>query len=174
MLYHPSLGPLWSVIGQKISRGSISSGSELELEIAELYMENLHLHGSFRILALQPMGPYKKDGRLKMSRHVGRAYIRNFAIHNRGVQRSSFKEHLYRMVHREETCTIILEGRSEVIIEDVTIRGNFELTVPDGMQARIISKDEDSFEVVMSPYRTPSFEYRITWDPKEAPKLDLK
>ena len=172
--FHPALGPLWSVIGQKITRGTISSGSELELEIAELYMENLQLCGSLRILSLQPMGPYKEDGRLRMSRHVGRAYMRNCTVHNKGTMRSSLKDHLHRMENREETCTIILEGKSEIIIEDVTIAGNFEITVPDGMQARLISKDQGRLEVVMKPYRTPSFEYQVTWDPAMVPKLHLK
>jgi UTP---glucose-1-phosphate uridylyltransferase len=172
--FHPALGPLWPVIGQKIRRGTIASGSELELEIAELYMENIHLCGSLRILSLQPMGPYRANGQLKMSHHVGRAYIRNASVQNKGVQRSSLKDHLHRMVNREETCTIILEGKSEVIIEDVTIRGNFELTVPDGIQAHLIPKSHDDFEVVMRPYRAPSFEYRIAWGPTGAPRLSLK
>lgn len=171
--FHPALGPLWSVIGQKVKNGTISSGSELELEIAEISMEGLQLHGSLRILSLQPVGSYKESGHLVMNRHVGRAYIRNFAVRNKGMQNSSLKDHLNRMVNRAETCTIVLEGRSEIIIEDVTIDGNFELTVPDKMQARIVATQGGHFEVIMSPYKVPSFEYRITWDPAEAPKLQL-
>lgn len=34
-LFHPALGPLWSVVAQKVQGGRMALGSELVLEVAE-------------------------------------------------------------------------------------------------------------------------------------------
>ena len=34
-LYHPALGPLWEVIGQKLRGGRLARGAEVLLEVAE-------------------------------------------------------------------------------------------------------------------------------------------
>ncbi len=47
--YHPALGPLYSIIRQKIRGGQMTRGSLLNLEIAEIFLENVRLDGSLRI-----------------------------------------------------------------------------------------------------------------------------
>ncbi|CAI7812542.1 unnamed protein product, partial [Closterium sp. NIES-53] len=44
-LFHPALGPLWSVIRQKVQGGSVAPQSEVKLEIAELVWSNVHVSG---------------------------------------------------------------------------------------------------------------------------------
>ena len=34
-VYHPALGPLWEVIGQKLRGGRLARGAEVVLEVAE-------------------------------------------------------------------------------------------------------------------------------------------
>jgi len=34
-LYHPALGPLWEVVGQKLRGGRLAHGAEVVLEVAE-------------------------------------------------------------------------------------------------------------------------------------------
>ena len=34
-LYHPALGPLWEVVGQKLHGGRLAHGAEVVLELAE-------------------------------------------------------------------------------------------------------------------------------------------
>ncbi len=48
-LYHPALGPLWSVIAQKIQGGRMEGGSELVLEVADAQVTGLALQGSLLI-----------------------------------------------------------------------------------------------------------------------------
>ncbi len=47
--YHPALGPLYPIIRQKIRGGQITRGSTLNLEIAEVSLDNLRLDGSLHI-----------------------------------------------------------------------------------------------------------------------------
>lgn len=49
--YHPALGPLYSIIRQKVKKGSLAFGSVLELEIADLYFEEVQIKGSLMIRA---------------------------------------------------------------------------------------------------------------------------
>lgn len=56
VLYHPSLGPLWSVIRQKLQGGSIAEGSEVVLDLAELRWQDVHVAGSLVIQAEQAVG----------------------------------------------------------------------------------------------------------------------
>lgn len=60
---HPALGPLWDVIGQKITGGRLAERAELSLELAEVALENVTVRTS-----LAPTrSPYKRppdgDGR---------------------------------------------------------------------------------------------------------------
>ena len=59
-LFHPSLGPVWSVIGQKLRSGSLSPGAELVLEVAEADVEGLHLDGSLQVEAENIMGDVER------------------------------------------------------------------------------------------------------------------
>ncbi|MDX8430621.1 MAG: UTP--glucose-1-phosphate uridylyltransferase, partial [Candidatus Algichlamydia australiensis] len=47
--YHPALGPLYCDIAKKIIGGRLERGSELQLEISNLLLENLHLKGNLQI-----------------------------------------------------------------------------------------------------------------------------
>ncbi|XP_012699951.2 UTP--glucose-1-phosphate uridylyltransferase 3, chloroplastic isoform X1 [Setaria italica] len=46
---HPALGPFWDIIHQKFVGGSISKGSELQIEVAEFLWKNVELDGSLII-----------------------------------------------------------------------------------------------------------------------------
>ena len=60
-IYHPALGPLYSIIAQKLRGGRLHSGSELQLNIAEVDLENLEVEGSLRIHADSIMGHFDKN-----------------------------------------------------------------------------------------------------------------
>lgn len=53
-LWNPALGPLWSVVAQKVSGGSLAEGSEVELEVAELRWRDVHVSGSLLVRKLSP------------------------------------------------------------------------------------------------------------------------
>ena len=55
-LFHPSLGPLWDVVAQKVQGGTLAAKSELVLEVAEACLCNVHVHGSLQVQADSVMG----------------------------------------------------------------------------------------------------------------------
>lgn len=48
-LWNPAMGPLWSVVAQKVAGGSLAEGSEVELEIAELCWKDVAVDGSLLV-----------------------------------------------------------------------------------------------------------------------------
>ena len=163
------MGPLWTIIGQKLSEGTIAAGSELELEIAEVSCHGLHLDGSLRVLANRPTG----QGSGKYSDMVGRARLHNVAIVNKGLKSRLPKEVLSAALERSESCEIILEGFSELVAENVTINGPFHLTVPDGKRAILHQEASGTVTAVLEPIAAPSWHYAVEWKSGEAPVLTV-
>jgi hypothetical protein len=164
VMYHPALGPLYSVIGQKIRTGSLTTGSELQLEIADVNIENLHVEGSLIIEAKHVMGHYL-DHALCYSHETGRCFLKNVTIKNRGIDTS--KENIYwkNTIHRTEKCQIYLEGFSEFIAQDVLLEGDYSITVKDG--ERMIAKQEGEKVVFYTEPLTqdaPYWSYAVTQD----------
>src|SRR5262249_16772921 len=44
-IYHPALGPLYSLIAQKVTKGKLAPNAELQVEAAEVQCKNLTLDG---------------------------------------------------------------------------------------------------------------------------------
>jgi len=81
-LFHPALGPLWSVMAQKIRGGSLRSKGEIVLEVAELAMEDVHVDGSLIVEADDVLGSAKGgDGK------GGRCRLTRVNVHNKGIDR---------------------------------------------------------------------------------------
>ena len=47
-LAHPALGPLWQVAGQKIRGGSLAPRAEVQLEVAEACLRDVHVQARRR------------------------------------------------------------------------------------------------------------------------------
>jgi hypothetical protein len=171
IFFHPALGPLWEVIGQKVSGGKLYPNAELELEIAELYVRNLSVRGSFLLISDSPVGRPDAQGFRHFGSDVGRAWLKNVTIENGGILPSPLSSHLKRSVERDSSCTIRLLGASELIAEDLTISGYFALTVRDGTRVTLRQKKNGGIEVLEEPYHAPSWHYDVQWTRGEAPKL---
>ncbi len=124
-LYHPALGPLYSLIAQKISGGSFSSGSELQLEIADIQLENLQLDGSLFITASQPLGHYDEEGVLHFSNRTGRCILKNTSVKNGGVDWMASQPFWKNRFVRRGTVEIRLEGFSEFVAGKRHVRRQF-------------------------------------------------
>jgi len=147
-LYHPALGPLYSMIQQKIRGGSLATGSELNLEIAEVDLFNLSLVGSLRISADQIMGHVDGQGILRYSNQIGRCILRNVTVNNCGVDwKKSIPFWKGRFVRREGV-EIILKGCSSLIAEDVVFEGSHRFVVEEGTQLRIQQKNGSIFQSI--------------------------
>ncbi|TKY47567.1 hypothetical protein E2542_SST29627 [Spatholobus suberectus] len=74
ILLHPALGPLWEVTKQKFYGGSMSKGSELQIEVAEFFWRNVQLSGSLIIIAKNVMGSMKINESSESILHYGQRY----------------------------------------------------------------------------------------------------
>lgn len=130
--FHPSLGPLYQVISQKIQGGKISQGSELKLEIAELEMHNLNLNGSLLILSNSIMGKTDEKGQIIYSEEAGKCTLHSVTVQNKGINRALNNHYTSYKIHRDEALKITLLGNAEFHAENVTFIGSHEIEVPDG------------------------------------------
>jgi len=140
-LYHPALGPLYALIAQKIRGGSLSSGSELQLEIADADLEDVHIDGSLRINASQPMGHFDPEGVLTYSDRTGRCRLKGVSVKNDGVDWTSSLPYWQNRLVRRGSLEIRLAGFSEFIAENVAFEGNYRFDVPEGIRMRVAQSD---------------------------------
>ncbi|KAK8508246.1 hypothetical protein V6N13_055689 [Hibiscus sabdariffa] len=143
---HPALGPVWEVTRQKFSGGSISKGSELQIEVAEFSWRNVQLEGSMIIAAENITGSTKVDDKgepiLQHGHRCGRCKLHNVKVLNDGID-WTFPDNVYwkHDVRRFEALKVILHGNAEFEANDVTIQGNHVFEVPHGYKLKITSGD---------------------------------
>ncbi len=116
-LYHPALGPLYSIISQKLIGGKIAKGSELHLEIAEIYLKDFHLDGSLLVNA---------DGL------NGKCILENVTVKNLGINRHASNVYWKNVISRDEQMRICIQGSGEFVAQNITFTGSHLIDVPDG------------------------------------------
>ncbi|PNY05051.1 UDP-sugar pyrophosphorylase-like protein [Trifolium pratense] len=143
ILLHPALGPLWEVTRQKFYGGSISEGSELQVEVAEFFWRNVQLNGSLVIIAENVMGSMQIDESgepiLHHGQRCGRCKLQNVKVLNEGIDwRHGGNVYWKHDVQRSEVLQIILHGNAEFEATDVVLQGNHVFEVPDGYKLKIM------------------------------------
>jgi hypothetical protein len=119
--YHPALGPLYSIIRQKVQGGRLHTLSELILEISDLSLTNVEVKGSLQIIAESP----EKLG-------SGICELKDCVVINQGVDYSG-KDHFWKSAQkRNESFQILLKGNSMFVAKNVKFEGNLLIEVPDG------------------------------------------
>lgn len=147
-LYHPALGPLYSIIGQKWRGGKLYSGSEVQLQIGEIDFENLIIDGSLLVQAECIMG------NPVYSEKVGRCVLKNVTVSNKGIDHELPNVYWKNEIARQEVCQILLRGMSEFYAENIDLKGDHFIEVPHGM--RCVARDnhgtvEFAFEKIEKP-----------------------
>ncbi|KAK9283782.1 hypothetical protein L1049_012034 [Liquidambar formosana] len=142
ILLHPALGPLWEVTRQKFSGGSISKGSELQIEVAEFLWRNVQLDGSMIIVAENVMGSTRIDENgepvLQYGHRCGRCKLENVRVQNEGIDWNSGENVYWKHdVQRFEALKVILHGNAEFEVADVILQGNHVFEVPNGYKLKI-------------------------------------
>lgn len=163
--YHPALGPLYSIIGQKVQGGAFAPGAELHLEIADVEIASLHLKGSLLISADAVMGHLDDNQQLCYSHRTGQCILRHVRVENSGIDWSG--DHLFwkHDVQRSAALTLILHGHSQFVAEHVTLKGDQVIEVPDGV--RMIAYEKEGEVVFHSePFdeKKPFWSYCVTPD----------
>jgi len=131
--YHPALGPLFSLIAQKIHHGKIAPNSEIDLEIAELSLTHFDISGSLLIKATNPLGLDKQA----YSNQNGKCLLENVIIQNKGIDFTQPHTCWKREVIRHESLEIILEGDSLFEARNTTLTGSQKIVVPNGWHYRM-------------------------------------
>ncbi|OEL24788.1 UTP--glucose-1-phosphate uridylyltransferase 3, chloroplastic [Dichanthelium oligosanthes] len=152
---HPALGPFWDIIRQKFVGGSVSKGSELQIEVAEFLWKEVELDGSLIILADNIMGSTKKNKNGEQILHYGarcgRCRLQRVKIVNEGINWISPSNVYWKHdVERSESVKIILHGNAEFEAKDVVLKGNHVFEVPDGQRMCIV-QDRAGFVVKLDP-----------------------
>lgn len=164
--FHPALGPLYQIIAQKIRGGSLEYGSELKLEIAELDIFNLSLHGSLLIHADAVMGRKNSDGVISYSQECGKCTLHNIQIKNKGINRLETKNYWKNEIKREEALSIVLRGNAEFYAENVTIIGSHTIEVPDGYRM-IASMTSEGVKFQKEKIQSPSWHWKYAFDKED-------
>jgi len=161
--YHPALGPLYSIIAQKVRLGKIHAGGALELNIADLDIEGLDLQGSLRIAATNVMGSVDGMGVLQYGRGTGKCQLKNVVVQNLGLARDSRQVFWRGDVRHDEICEIILEEDAEFQAENITLKGGQRIVAPRGTRVRAVQgKDGVVFE--SEPIAYPGWEWKYSFD----------
>lgn len=142
-LFHPALGPLYSIISQKIKGGKLHLGSELQLEISELEIQNLDLNGSLVIESKISLGHLDANKHLKFSTKAPKCSLINVKIENEGIDYSQDNLFWKNQIERKESLKITLDENSEFHAEDVTFKGNFEIHIPKNTKIVAVQKDNE-------------------------------
>lgn len=157
-LFHPALGPFYSIIGQKIQGGVLQEGAELQLEIAEIEIKNINLQGSFIIDADCVCGKQEKE-EISYCNNVGRCILKDVTIKNKGMDFEASKPHWRNQFVRKEEMRVILHGHSEFVAENVTFEGSQRYEVPDGHRLTISANHQKRLEKIDSPSWTWSYRF---------------
>ncbi len=165
-LYHPALGPLYSVIAQKIRGGRLHPESELQLQIAEADIENLDLEGSLLIQAEAVMG-HIEGQKLIYSERCGRCILKNVTVRNKGIDHEMPNVYWRNEIARLEVCQIILRGMSEFYAENITLRSDHFIEVPDGQRCRAEEMDGE-VHLTYEKIETPSWHWEYKVDTRHA------
>ncbi len=152
--YHPALGPLFSIIGEKLQGGMLAKGSFLSLELSEFAASQIIVDGSLSIDAKEL--------------DKGRAFLSNVKVINEGRRAKANK--LWESPSIKEDCHILLLGNSEFRASNIILEGPQYFIVPDGMRLELFPA-KNGFETKLSKLKTPSW----SWKYKKTPqKLQLE
>ncbi|HEY4831473.1 MAG TPA: hypothetical protein VIH61_02825, partial [Waddliaceae bacterium] len=133
-LFHPALGPLYTIIGKKLHGGTLAKGAEMQLDIAEIDIKNLFLDGSLIVRADSPFGIKNPEGTIHYSEQCGKCELLNVEVRNKGIDRKAHNIYWKNQINRHEKMKIVLHGDAEFFAENITFKGNCEIEVPNGFR----------------------------------------
>jgi UTP---glucose-1-phosphate uridylyltransferase len=165
ILFHPALGPLYSVIAQKIQQGRLAVGSELQLEIAELEITHLDLEGSLLIEACSPLGKKGKEGLLSYGQE-SRCQLDQVTIRNKGIDYQNTQFFWKNQLVRHESVKIVLQEGAEFYANNIILNGSCLFEVPAYHRLTLSSNKQGEWVEDLVKIEQPSWqwEYTITAD----------
>lgn len=166
ILYHPALGPLYSVIAQKIKGGHFKTGAELQIEIAEVDIQHLDLEGSLLIESSNPLG-LPTDKRSAEERTESRCLLHHVQVKNKGMQTEQSQPFWKNQIQRQECLKITLGEGSEFEAAHVCFEGNYHFTVPSHHRLIVRQSEEGQLIYDQQPISTRSWYWQYRFDAQE-------
>jgi hypothetical protein len=170
LLFHPALGPLYSIISQKIRKGRFAQGAELQLEIVEIDIEDLALDGSLLIEAQPPLGTYDASGILQYGQE-GRCTLHQVTIQNKGIAKNSVQNYWKNTIIRHEAVKIILHEGAEFHAEGMTLRGSHHFEVPAHHRLVLHPHSNGQWTEELIPIQKPTWYWRYAFDSQHVIQL---
>lgn len=161
--YHPALGPLFSIIAQKLRIGRLHEGAELQLEIAEADISNLEVDGSLVIIAANPTGRAESDKRSDYSHLSGKCTLKNISVKNGGLTPSSRLNYWKSTPERKEACIIHLEGSAEFFAENISFNGPYLFSIPDGHKMTVFQEGQE-IKSILEKIDSPTWKWTYQFD----------
>lgn len=155
--YHPALGPLYSIIAQKVQKGILNEGSWLNLEIAEIEIQNLQLSGSLHVIATHPIQGVNKQ----YSNQVGRCQLIDVVIENLGMDRHETNNYWKGEIKEREKCEIVIHEDGEFYAEKIILKGDVKIEVPPKTKVTAFLSEKGELQLkqeAITPF-TPSWEF---------------
>ncbi|MBA3722496.1 MAG: UTP--glucose-1-phosphate uridylyltransferase [Parachlamydiaceae bacterium] len=172
-LHHPALGPLYSIIAQKLRNGRLHPGSELQLEIAEVDIEELDLKGSLIIEVKTPMGHKDTKSHLLYGGE-GRCRLHNVQVNNKGIDRSESNCYWKNKIEHHEKLHIILEEGAEFEAKDVKFEGHLVFEVPKKCRLKITQDSDGHIVEELEHIIKPSWQWKYSFDDENNIKLRIE
>lgn len=167
--YLPALGPLYSVIEQKIRKGSLGMHSELLLEISEVDIENLYVEGSLHIIGTSPLGEVNEGGILTYGNEC-RCTLKNVTVNNLGIDTTAHNVYWKNHIKRYESAQIYLGESSEFHAENVILEGDYRIEVP-ARHRMVISQKNGEVDIVITPIKKAKWKWQYSFDQDNHVKL---
>jgi UTP---glucose-1-phosphate uridylyltransferase len=141
LLFHPSIGPLWEVMRQKLGSGRLGYGAEMVIDCSEVRFTQMRLDGSLRVLTEK----VRDTPTLFSHQHAPRCRLEDCTIVNEGVDYEDPANQFWRYrVMRRESLTIHLEGDAEFDARGCVLRGHQTFRVPSGYRMTVRPKRDTS------------------------------
>lgn len=151
--YQPSLGPLFSVIGQKLRGGRLHLSSKLVLEIAELDAESLDVQGTFILKTARPIN----------SERAGRARLKNVRVRNRGINQEEEQDFWRFPLKHKEKCEVFIEEGGEFVAENIVLEGDLSIHVPSGYKVTAVY-EQKALRLITTPLENgPSWHWEYAF-----------
>ena len=172
ILFHPAIGPLYSIISQKIRRGRLALGAELQLEIAEVDIEDLTLEGSLILESLSPLGSIQSDHTLKYGRE-SRCSLKQVSIRNKGINKKATQNYWKNDLNRNESLHIILHEGAEFHAAGITLEGAHVFEVPPHQRLVLHPLPNGEWTEELTPLYAPTWFWKYAFDEENRVKLTL-
>lgn len=163
ILFHPALGPCYSIIGQKIRKGRLAKYAELQLEVAEVDIYDLDLKGSLLVESVNPLGKMDRKGVLSYG-NGSRLSLHKVKIKNKGINRETAHDYWKNQIKDREAVRIVLNEGSEFHAEDVTFEGECVFEVPANHRMIVTHSTKDGLVKKLKKIKGPTWDWDYGFD----------